>query len=188
MLMSSVPKSMFQWGQSILKRQCAQPCFSGMRKPRQLLEGAKYHVSARANRQEMILHKDEIKDLFLDIVKRAKKKYQFRIENFCVMENHFHFIIQPDAGVSLSAIMQWIMSVFAMAWNRRHRLTGHVWGQRFFSRILQSVTDFLRVFEYLDHNPLSGGLVADAAAWRYGGLWHRTHGLSGILDRPDGIW
>jgi REP element-mobilizing transposase RayT len=153
-----------------------------MRKPRLLQDGAKYHVSARANRQEMILRSDSVKDLFLDVIKRAKKKYSFKLENFCIMENHFHFVIQPDRGVSLSAIMQWIMSVFAMAWNRRHGLGGHVWGERFFSRIIQSLTDFLQVLNYIDLNPVSGGLVRDPADWRYGGCWRRARHIWDLLD------
>ncbi len=158
-----------------------------MRKPRQLQEGAKYHISARANRQEMILRKDAIKELFLDVVKRAKKKYSFRIENFCVMENHFHFIIQPEPGVSLSAIMQWIMSVFAMAWNRKHGLRGHVWGERFFSRIIQSLKDFLQVFDYIDKNPVGSGLVRDPPEWKYGGSWHRLRQIWDVLDPLRGF-
>ena len=72
----------------------------GMRKPRQLLEGARYHVSARINRKEMLLDPSGIKTMFLEVVKRAKLKYGFKIENFCIMGNHFHFIMQPDEGVS----------------------------------------------------------------------------------------
>jgi len=153
-----------------------------MRKPRQLQNGAHYHVSARANRQEMILRQDSCKELFLDVVRRAKKKFPFRIENFCVMENHFHFIIQPQRSVSLSAVMQWIMSVFAMAWNRKHGLTGHVWGQRFFSRVIQSMRDFLQVLEYIDRNPVLGGLVATPVDWPYGGCLHRSQSNWDILD------
>src|SRR5512145_2652656 len=109
-----------------------------MRRVRELKEGARYHVTTRANRKEMILDDSAMKELFLSVVKRAKARYSFRLENFCVMGNHFHFIIQPNRGVSLSAIMQWILSVFAMAFNRLLGLTGHVWGCRFFSRILDS--------------------------------------------------
>lgn len=36
-----------------------------------------------------------MKELFLSVVKRAKGKYDFRLENLCVMGNHFHFIIKP---------------------------------------------------------------------------------------------
>lgn len=153
-----------------------------MRKPRQLQDGARYHVSGRANRQEMILHADNIKDLFIDVLKRAKRKYGFRIENFCVMENHFHLIIQPGRGISLSSIMQWLMSVFAMSWNRRHGLKGHVWGERFFSRIIRSVRDFLQVFEYIDLNPVAAGLARKDTDWKYSGKWHRTRDVWDVLD------
>ena len=97
-----------------------------------LRDGARYHVIARANRKEMILDSGVMKGLFLETVARAKQKYKFRVENFCIMGNHFHMIVQPLHGESLSAIMRWIMSVFAMKWNRIHHVTGHVWGNRFF--------------------------------------------------------
>ncbi|MCK4907433.1 MAG: transposase [Spirochaetes bacterium] len=61
-----------------------------MRKPRKLKENAQYHVTARINRGEYILRESKIKDLFLQVVKRAKKKYDFNIINFCVMDNNIY--------------------------------------------------------------------------------------------------
>jgi putative transposase len=107
-----------------------------MRHARELKEGARYHVTARANRKGMILDTSAMKELFLSVVKRAKMKYDFRLENFCIMGNHFHFVIQPGRGESLSAIMRWIMSVFAMAYNKIRGLHRTRWGCRFFSRII----------------------------------------------------
>jgi REP element-mobilizing transposase RayT len=46
-----------------------------MRKAREIYIGAEYHVTARINRGEFILESNEIKDLFLEIVKRSKIKY-----------------------------------------------------------------------------------------------------------------
>ena len=46
-----------------------------MRKRRKLLQDAKYHVMARANRREMILEAREMKEMFHDIVERARKKH-----------------------------------------------------------------------------------------------------------------
>jgi len=118
-----------------------------MRKPRELREGARYHVTARTNRREMILEPTVVKELLLGVIKRAKRKYRFRIENFCVMDNHFHLVILPAKNESLSAIMRWILSVFAMAYNRLLGLTGHVWGERFFSRIIEGFGDLIQVFK-----------------------------------------
>ena len=123
-----------------------------------------------------------MKTLFLSVVKRAKKKYGFEVENFCVMGNHFHLILRPRIGVSLSRLMQWIMSVFAMAWNRLHQLTGHVWGERFFSRVIEGLAEFLQVFGYIDENPVTAGLVDHEVEWPFGGLWHRRTGQRGIVE------
>jgi REP element-mobilizing transposase RayT len=46
----------------------------------------------------MIRHTNAMKELFLSVVKRAKEKYDFRLENLCVMSNHFHFIINNNAA------------------------------------------------------------------------------------------
>ena len=153
-----------------------------MRQPRKLRDGGRYHVIARANRKEMILETAAMKDLFLETVARAKKKYDFRVDNFCIMGNHFHMIIQPMNGAKLSAIMQWIMSVFAMRWNRIHHQIGHVWGGRFFSRLIASLPEFLQVFCYIDENPVKACQVERADEWRHGGRWHLQRGLHEIMD------
>ena len=156
-----------------------------MRKPRQLIDGARYHVTARANRKEMILSTAAVKDLFLAVVKRAKAKYDFRLENFCIMGNHFHFIIKPGRGECLSAIMQWILSVFAMAYNRRMGYTGHVWGSRFYSRIIESLRQLLQLFEYIDANPIKAYDLGQSGEWPWGGLCHHKTGRRDIVDSPE---
>lgn len=155
-----------------------------MRLPRKLCDGARYHVTARANRKEMILDDTRMKELFLSVVRRAKRKYSFRIENFCIMGNHIHFIILPLQGSCLSDIMRWILSVFAMSFNRIMGYTGHVWGGRFYSRIIASLAAFIEVFEYIDSNPVRAGLAPDVRDWRFGGLGHHRRGCREVLEDP----
>jgi len=151
-----------------------------MRKPRILQDGALYHVTARANRKEMILNSNDMKELFLEVMRRAKAKYAFRVENFCIMGNHIHIMLRLEGGTSLSRLMQWIMSVFAMAYNRIHGLVGHVWGSRFFSRIVAGLREFMHVFGYVDDNPVEAHQVGYRREWRYGGLWHHRAGIVAV--------
>jgi putative transposase len=152
-----------------------------------LRDGAEYHVTARINRSEMILLPEEEKKLMLTIIERAKKRYRFQLKNFCIMNNHIHFLIKPGKNESLSRIMQWILSVFAMTWNRKHNLKGHVWGERFYSRIIEGIVDFLRVFIYIDENPVYAQLVDHPRKWEFGGLWHHKKGITRITDPPDDL-
>ncbi|GAB1481190.1 hypothetical protein MASR2M78_00050 [Treponema sp.] len=153
-----------------------------MRKPRIIIAGAKYHVTSRVNHQEMLLHGVEAKQLFLDVVERAKKKFSFKLENFTVMDNHFHFIIKPEHNESLSKIMQWLLSVFAMKYNLIYGLTGHFWQGRFFSRVISSFRMYYEIFTYIDQNPVKASLVDNPWSWEFGGLAHRRVGLSTIVD------
>lgn len=74
--------------------------------------------------------KDYIKELFLDVLKKAKTRYFFRCKSFCIMGNHVHLMIEITNNESISRLMQWILSVFALKYNRIHNYKGHVWYDR----------------------------------------------------------
>jgi putative transposase len=158
-----------------------------MRKNREIQDGAIYHVIARANRRELILDDAETKELFLTVVKVAKKKHEFSIKNFCVMGNHVHLIVQPKIGENLSKIMQWILSVFAIRFNRLHKLVGHVWYDRFESYILSCLRNFLKTFNYIADNPVKAGIVNQRDEFPWSGTSHIKHGMYDIVDPPDMI-
>ncbi len=146
--------------------------------------GYNYHVSARINRQEFIFDTDNIKKMFLNITKRAKKKYCFIIKNFCIMGNHIHFIIKPLRGESLSKIMQWILGVFAQTYNRIFKLKGHIWYDRFKSKIIESFHQYLNTFIYISNNPVNAGIVKEAVDYEYNGITFLQHGNLDIMERP----
>jgi len=156
-----------------------------MRKNRRLLEGAEYHVTARINRGEMIFLNRDDREFFIEILRRAKRKFNFSLRNFCIMGNHVHFLIKPGPGVSLSKIMQWLLGVFAQLWNKKHGLSGHLWGDRFFSRIISGILDFLKVFSYIDQNPVAAGLADLPEQWEYGGAWHQKNRITDFIELID---
>ena len=129
------------------------------RKPREILEEATYHVTARANRSEFILEDDHFKELFVAVLQEAKKKFQFEIINLVVMGNHIHLMLKPGVKESLSRIMQWILGVFASRYNKLNNLKGHVWYDRFKSKIIHSLLQFVRTFVYIVENPLKAGIA-----------------------------
>jgi putative transposase len=130
----------------------------------------------------MIMDADTMKALFLKTIERAKQRFRFTIENFCIMGNHYHIIIRPSKSENLSRIMQWIMSVFAMAYNRELGINGHVWGGRFFSRIINDIREYVHIYKYIDANPARANLVMAASDWKYGGAFHRKRRDLSILD------
>lgn len=158
-----------------------------MRRPRHLRHGASYHVINRINRQEMIFKRDDVKEMFMEVLRRAKKKFCFDLKNFCIMGNHTHFIIKPGEGESLSKIMQWILSVFARKFNKTFHLQGHVFYDRFTSKVIESYQQFLHTFIYIALNPVKAGIVAKAVEYRYNGITYLHRGVLDILERPPNM-
>ena len=156
-----------------------------MRKPRKIIHGYSYHVIARINRQEFLFKSPELKELFLTVIKRAKEKYNFSIKNFCIMGNHIHIIIKPLKGESLSKIMQWILSVFAIIFNKKFNLIGHVWYDRFKSKVILSFQQYLRTFIYIANNPVRANIVIHAVDYQYNGICFIQAGILDIVEKPS---
>jgi len=157
-----------------------------MRQCRIQKDGARYHISARVNNKEMLLESRKVKHLFEDVLVRAKTRFSFQLENFVIMGNHYHLILKPGKNVNLSRIMQWIMSVFAMTYNRLFNHCGHVWGSRFFSRILDSLQEYIKVFQYIDDNPQKAGLIENWQEWEFCGLYHHRTGIKHLIcEMPE---
>ena len=155
-----------------------------MRKRRELVAEARYHVVSRANRKEMIFNSPQIKEMFLEVVRKAKIKYRFSISNFCIMGNHFHFIIQPHKDQNLSKIMQWILSVFALRFNRFFNYTGHVWHDRFTSKVIKSFHQYVATFLYIARNPVRAKITENPTDYEYNGISFMQRGTLDILERP----
>ena len=149
---------------------------------RQLIPGATYHVVCKINRDQIIFDNDTISVLLLDIIIRCKKKYSFKVKNFCIMGNHIHFLITPGKDSPLPRIMQWINSVFAKAYNKLMGYSGRLWKERYFSKIIETVKQLVNTFEYIILNPVKAKLVQYAKDFKHSGLYHYLHKKSGIID------
>jgi len=101
-----------------------------MRKNRQFIDGAFYHVTSRTNDRIRVFERNLGRRIMLMILQDAKEKFCFRLANFCVMPTHIHLLIEPGEGTNLSMIMQWIKTRSAKSWNRIHGSKDHLWGAR----------------------------------------------------------
>lgn len=152
-----------------------------MRQKRFLMNGAEYHVTARINRQEYALQPREIKRLMLLVIGKAKKRYRFSVRNFCIMDTHIHLMIQPRGNENLSRIMQWILSVFAKRYNTLRGIRGHLWYDRFRSKVILSMRQRWQTFLYIAENPVKAGKVSQAVDYEFGGVRFMLNGDTALL-------
>jgi putative transposase len=91
------------------------------------------------------------------------------------MSNHFHLLLAPATGQSISRILQSLTVAHTWHYHKRHGGVGHVWQGRFKSPVIQDDDHALTVLRYIEANPLRAGLVADAGDFPWSS--YAFHGL-----------
>ncbi len=131
--------------------------------PRQLrLEypGAIYHVMSRGDRREAIVKEDADRERFLATLGEACEKTGWEVHAWCLMKNHFHVVVETPQG-NLVAGMKWFLGTYTVRFNRRHKVSGHLFSGRYKSLIVDgSKKGYLRtVCEYVHLNPVRAKLL-----------------------------
>jgi len=127
------------------------------RKPRVEYKGCLYHVMARGNNGDFIFEKPEDKQMYLDLIRKYKEKFPFKLYAYCILDNHVHMLIEQE-DTPLSKIMQGIQQSYTQRYNRKYRRTGHVFQQRYKAEICNKEQYLVQLIRYIHNNPVKAGL------------------------------
>jgi REP element-mobilizing transposase RayT len=107
-----------------------------MRMPRILAALAWYWVVTAVNRHEPLFLDRAAVDLFNRVLREAGKRFAIEVRHLVIEVDRVSFYIKPADGFMLPVVMQWIKQTFACRYNAMKRLDGHVWGDRYWSKVL----------------------------------------------------
>ncbi len=82
----------------------------------------------------------------------------------CVMSTHYHGVFEGRRS-RLSAAMQWLNWSYARAYNAAHDLHGHVFSERFQTRVIEDEGGLERRLDYVLANPIRAGLCDTIEDW-----------------------
>jgi hypothetical protein len=71
------------------------------------------------------------------VFRETKLRFVFEIRALCLADDWLTFYIRPADALELPAIMKWLKHVFAQRYNRAEGRIGHIWGDRYGSRIVE---------------------------------------------------
>ena len=144
-------------------------------------------INCGNNRADVLGHEGE-RDMFLGDLARTKARYPFALFGYCLMSNHFHLLLKPAPGQSISRILQSLTVARTWRHHRRQGTSGHVWQGRFRSPVIQNGDHLLVVLRYIEANPVRAAMVADPCEYTWSS--HPCHGAGHadpILDSfPEG--
>jgi REP element-mobilizing transposase RayT len=108
-----------------------------MRSLRALKQNVWYEIRTAINDREPLFHLPHALALFHKVFGEAKKRFAFEIRGLCLADDLLAFFIRPGDGLELPEIMKWIKQTFAVRYNLLMGRTGHIWGDRYWSLILE---------------------------------------------------
>jgi REP element-mobilizing transposase RayT len=108
-----------------------------MRKPRVLEPHAWYLVSTAVNRHEPIFLARNVVAIFNRTLRDTGELFPCEVRHIRIEVDRVSFYIKPADGFMLPFIMQWLKQTFAARYNVMKHLDGHVWGDRYWSEVLE---------------------------------------------------
>jgi hypothetical protein len=108
-----------------------------MRPLRVLKRGAWYEIRSQINNREPLFHRSQAQALFDQVFREAQLRFVFTVRSLRLECDWLDFYIKPEDGLELPVIMKWIKQTFAQRYNRLTGRIGHIWGDRYWSAVLE---------------------------------------------------
>jgi REP element-mobilizing transposase RayT len=137
--------------------------------------GAVYHVTSRGNGRKPIFKDDEDRVVLFNILGEVNERYHWLCHAYCLMDNHYHLIIETPDG-NLSKGMRQLNGIYTMRFNKRHDSVGHVFQGRYKAILLQKESHLLEVCRYVVLNPIRSKAARTPGQWK----WSSYRGTAGI--------
>jgi REP element-mobilizing transposase RayT len=139
-----------------------------------------YHVTTRGVAETMVYRCDDDRRMFLALLAEVVGRYAWSMHALCLMGTHYHLVVDSTRAL-LSRGMQRLNGVYARRFNDTYDRSGHLWGDRFVSRVIEDERYLRRACHYVVANPVRAGLCADPTEWRWSGS---RYGLAATAE-PD---
>jgi putative transposase len=158
------------------------------RRARNETEPGLFHVYARGVERRTIFGDDDDRRLYLSLLEGVVDKFRWHCLAYCLMPNHVHLLIETTEP-NLGRGMHMLHGLYAQAFNQRWARVGHLFQDRFGSRVVHDEVQLAVVLAYVAVNPVAAGLCADPADWPWSshralvaGTWERVVDVARLAE------
>ena len=130
--------------------------------------GALHHVTIRGLERRAIFRDAHDRRVFLAHLGRVGRATGLAVLAWALLPNHAHLLVRTArprtaAGGGLATAMRRLLTAYAVAFNRRHGRSGHLFQNRYKSILVEDEPYLLELVRYIHLNPLRAGIVRNLA-------------------------
>jgi REP element-mobilizing transposase RayT len=145
-----------------------------------------FHVMARAVYEQPLFADDADRHGFIFILRSLEAEFDVRCMAYCLMTTHYHLLLTGSIE-QLGAFMKRLNGRYAQRFNSRHHRHGHLFAERYTSRIVNDDQQLEAVYAYIDANPARAGLCDDGERWPWTWIAHEPVLASKGRDRLKSV-
>ncbi|MCF7794513.1 MAG: transposase [Candidatus Cloacimonetes bacterium] len=141
-----------------------------------------YHVYNRGCNKERIFFDGTDYQKLLQKMKNTKASYGIEIIAYCLMPNHFHFLLFQSTDTPISKWLKVLFSGYVQYINRKYNRSGTLFERSAIPRLITNNNYIIRACHYIHANPLKHGFVSEAVDWNYSSLIYYLEGDFRFID------
>ncbi len=144
-----------------------------------------YHIYNRGVNQSKIFFSKDNFTYLLRLLKKNRKRYHISITAYCLMPNHYHFLLKPHRDDTVSAFMQSLFGAYTQGVNRQQDRQGPLFQGRFRAILVEEEGYFSHLACYIHANPVLAGLTETCQDWPYSNYLDIIGEREGTLKNAD---
>ncbi len=130
-------------------------------------QGEYYHIYNRGVNRHPIFRCDDNYHFLLHRVKRYVAQWQIVVIAYCLMPNHYHFVLLQAGEHPISCFLQSLFNSYTKAFNKMYDRSGTLFEGPFRAVHVTEEVYLVHLCRYVHRNPLNAGLVMDLHDWPY---------------------
>ncbi|MCX6752480.1 MAG: transposase [Candidatus Nomurabacteria bacterium] len=111
---------------------------------------------------------------------KSEGKSKFKINAFCLMPNHFHFLIEQCGDISISKLISRVCSSYSKYINNKYGRVGHAFQDCFKAVLIENNPQLMWTSAYIHMNPVKDKIVKHPSEY----LWSSYNDYASDRNLP----
>ena len=143
--------------------------------------GQYYHIYNRGAGKQPLFFNSGNYEYLLRLVKRYSPKYGATFIAYCLMPNHYHFLLRQETDEPLSKFINVLFNAYVQAVNQQQDRSGTLVEGRFRHVCVDRWEYLIHLCRYIHRNPVKARMVPRPEDWPYSNYLEWVGQRNGIL-------
>ncbi|MEJ2627780.1 MAG: transposase [bacterium] len=133
----------------------------------EFVKGQHFHIYNRSVANLRLFKNDDDYLYFINKIKPNIIKYQAAVFAYCLMPNHFHFLLRQNSDKPVYLIFNDLNNSYVQYFNKKYSRTGHVYQGSLQHKRVRKERYLIALCQYIHYNPKEAELVNNLSEWKY---------------------